>query len=466
MRYTAPISLRLTLSPLVLLAVTFVLTLELTAQDKPEPVDTSILEERYSLFSFLSLSQRISFSRAEEQVKDGESKLRRGKFMANREPSKLNPDEDLTETKARGKRLIEAGQTEIRQGQAAMVAILQAAKAERAASAPPEDILYEYPVDSAENYESGLEAAASVVLRACWDTGYNQIFFDRVFESNADGTTRAATSVNNLTYETLIKIDATRFSLNLPTNFQLDLKKPGAGRQFTFDNLDAYSKKRIALLSVEIIEFPSSADEKLESDDAEAPKINQETVATSGSDAAKPEIEATGPGGHATDPPPDESEESRPPIQLLVVQALDLDTLKLVRQELRWIVPENAIAPKSSVEDKMALTEQKQKIQLLASLPEPYQFRIEAKVNDPIRAMMLEAYLAGALMEHFSLKIVPVGALQRTYAASKDASFRKTVNARFSLQPDKTGEARLGLSAIAEKANQSLSLGWAELSEE
>ena len=435
----------------------FMPSLQLAAETPTETVDTSILEEKNSLFSLLSPSQRLEYVRAEEQVESGASDLRRGEYMANRQPSGLNPDEDLTEVKARGQRLIEEGRKKIREGEAKMVALLQGAKAEQAASALPEKERYSHVVEVSTSYTSALEAAASVLLKTCWDAGYDQIFLDRIFRSNAEGTEKTETSVNNLTYDSLIEIDGTRFTVNLPVNLSPDLKTPGSGRQFTFNDLDTFSGERIALLSIELIEFDTDAGEKTEPDASNNPEP----------EADAPEVAATESESDTDDPSAtNKAEEPAPPVQLLVVQGLDIDTLQVIHQELRWIVPEGATAPEAIVKDEFALIERKQTIQRLASLPGPYQFRIESALDDPTRAMMLEAYLRGALIEHFALQLVPARVLRRTYAAAGDDKFEGLANARFVLQPDKNDASRFGLSATADGTDRRLPLGWIELSGE
>jgi hypothetical protein len=413
----------------------------LFSQADPEPLDLSILHEKRSLYGSLSASQRIQFTRAEELVQSGKSELRRGEFMVNRRPSKLNPDEDLAPVRARGERLIEKGRIKIRQGQATMVALLESAKEELASNAPPENVPYDYAVEIVESYEPALEDAASAVFRACWDASYNHIFFDRVFLSGAEATTKAATSLNNATYETLIELDSTRFSLSLPTDFQLDLKPPEEGWQFSFENSDEFSGERIALLSIEVVEFIKEA----ETDEAETDL--PETVEAAAEMTPEAEVQAP-----------------VPPIQLLVVQALDLKNLRVLHQELRWIVPKASAVSGSSVEDSVRLMEHAQKIQILAGLPEPYKFRIKTEVADRTRSIQLEAFLRAALIEHFSLKMVPVGTLKRAYSEAKIENFEEVVNAHCLLQSEANKPTRFDLSAIANETSRTLPLGTVELS--
>ncbi|MFP4156919.1 MAG: hypothetical protein ACLFU4_04810 [Opitutales bacterium] len=437
MCYRLQAALRPALLPLLFIAF----LPALFSQADSESPDLSILDEKRSLYGLLSSSQRIQFTRAEELVKSGESELRRGEFMVNRGPSKLNPGEDLTEMKAQGERLIEKGRTKINQGQAAMVALLENAREQQASKAPPEDLPYDYTLEIVESYESALEDAASAVFRACWDASYNHIFFDRVFLSDAEATTKAAASLNNSTYETLIELDGTRFSLTLPTDFQLDLKPPEEGWQFSFENSDDFSGERIALLSIEVVEFADEA--AVEERETERPE----------DDAPEAEVDDEG-----------EVEAPAPPVQLLVIQALDLKNLRVLHQELRWIIPEAAAVSGSSVEDSLRLIEHEQKIQMLADLPEPYQFRIKTEGADRTRSIQLEAFLRAALIEHFPLEMVPLGTLKRAYPAAKNANFEELVNAHCRLQPEADEASRFDLSAVSDKTNRDLPLGTVELS--
>lgn len=415
-----------------------------------------LLNDSDQLIELLSPSQRLKFFAAERMVAAGESDKRRGDFMGNRQPSGLNPDEDLSDVHERGERLIEQGQAKIEEGHAEMLRLLRIAKTELEKRSMTNETVFDVPIKAAGSYERALRATASRVLRGCWEAGYDTIFYDRVFATTETGTEEADLAVRNASYDTLISVDGTRFSVTAPSNLEFDPKNEKAvPRQFTFDDSDSFGKEKIALLTIERVAFGPASSQSVVPQALEAPDQ------TNGDDDAS---------DHEQKPmaePERESIAHNAQNELLIVQAFDINSLELIAKEVQWILPGSG----ASVLPRMVtLTEIDDKIQLLSALPEPYAFRIESQAASPEQAILFESALTHLLLENSDLRILPSSYLLRitpTEDRNKLRALKGMMNASIVLQSESEGAGgRYSIKAVADGSDRSLRLGRIEASAE
>ena len=68
------------------------------------------------LSPFLTSQQRVEVLRAEALIEEGESEIVSGQHMADRQPSKLKPNEDIRAINERGTEMIAAGRAKVARG--------------------------------------------------------------------------------------------------------------------------------------------------------------------------------------------------------------------------------------------------------------------------------------------------------------------------------------------------------------
>ena len=447
---------------LMAIAAFFFLPADTSAVEKESQVDRErLFSKSDQLLDFMSAQQRLEYARAESLVENGHSDLRRGQFFIDRKPSAFNPNEDLGPIKKQGEALVASGRAKIESGENKIFDLLVQAERVELLNRKPDKESYESSIIASPSYETALEETAKALLDSCWEKGYNRIFYDRVYHVNDEGAKIAELEVRNKTYDILIRVDGTRFSVVMPVDLELDITGREGSFQFSFEDSESFASERIAVLSIQEFTFnknffgPFEIEKKIARKAPE--KIVQEAVPEESEFVIPTEGEMA---------PDFEIEKSSQPIKLLVLQAIDINTLQLINQELRWITPENTLVPVTTIEDQLKLTELKQTIQSLASLPEPYIYRIQTGQTAPVRAAMLESYLLEILESYYELSLVPFMSLKPLVSEESPVSisdFGLLSNASLILESDADSPSKHKLTASADQSNRSLALGWIEL---
>ncbi len=401
--------------------------------------DQELLASREALLPFLSPSQRLQYIQAQALVEAGESDLRTADYLSNRMPSKLNPNEDLNQVKARGRQLAIDARRKITQGNQEIMNLLRQAHAARLASAKAEDETFERQIERQATFESAFNAAAGRVLRASWDAGLNLLFFNGVHLTDKQGTQGASPEIRNQAYDALVSIDGTRFSVTVPFDLTPNAGTSSATRPFTFENMEVLDNGRVALLGIELITF--DPEDALTEGDPEASVDGEVAAVDKVEDEAAPATRAP---------------------QLLVISAIHLRTLELVHQEMIWITDgSNLKDPRVATGNR--LIEKQQSAQKLAVLPTPYAYRVETGLEDPVHASFVSASLEKTLLDNFNLKLVPVGFFKRAFGDASADNFSRFANARFTARPSTAKSTAFTVTATADATNQTLNIGTFEL---
>lgn len=416
----------------------------LQAQQAATPMtDEALLASRDELLPFLSPSQRLQFIQAEGQIEAGESDLRTAQYLSDRKPSNLNPNEDLSQVRARGKQLAIEARKMIVQGKQDLVKLLRVAEATKLASAKPDEEIFEGNIARQSTFEAAFAQAAGQTLRAAWDSGFNLLFFNGVHLTSGETTGSAAPDIRNQAYDALIGIDGTRFSVTVPFDLAPNREVSGSTRPFSFENMEVLDNGRVALLGIELISFDWPEAE------------NTPEAETAAGATASPTEEAAAEAAVSEDP-------AAPAPQLLMVSAIHLRTLELIHQEMVWIGDEASLQD-PRLAQKFHLIEKQQSAQKLTTLTTPYAYTVEAALEDPLHAIAVSAYLQRTLQSHFKLTLVPLGFLQRAFGEEAAVGFKRFANARFIALPSTTETTAFTVSAKADATDQTLPIGTLEL---
>jgi len=379
------------------------------AKTEKEAINLDILEESGQLVRLLSPAELSRYLRASELLEEGEDNIRSGRFLVERRPSALNPNEDLKAAHERGEALVEKGGRQIREAQREMVALLEGARERENAVPEVTGELLQGAVPTDNDFAGALRLAAVPVLQECWDRGYDRIFFDRVRESSPEDSANAPAPLLQLAYEVLTDLDGTRFSINMPVDLELVSPgdPPGAAR-FNFANQGTYKRDQIAYLAVELLSAGADAD--------------------------------------AGD--------------LLVVRAIDLQSLQLIAQTMRRLQPEAAGAAQEddaeSQPELIQLDDTTAMIGQLATLPDPYVFRVETQDLDAESSARVTAWLTQILVENTDLSVVPTAFLERQFAGDLALNFQPRTNARLLVSGS---GPEFNLSARADAVERTLPVG-------
>ncbi len=218
-----------------------------------EPLDLGILEESAELAPFMTNTQKLRFARFQSAITEARADLRSGQTMVDAKPSSLNPDRDLKPMIARGEQIVAESEATIYENQAAMIALLKIVQTQREAQTAIDLTRYNYDLPTA-TLEEALNTYARALLEECWGRGYETLFFDGVYTSDASGTAPASADIRNQTYDALIKIDGTTFSVTAPVDFRLKADASGnEANPFEYDNASIFKDDKKALLALEII---------------------------------------------------------------------------------------------------------------------------------------------------------------------------------------------------------------------
>jgi hypothetical protein len=373
------------------------------------PADLSILKERDSLASYMTPMQKLQLAQLEAAIKEAESDLRSGQHLANTKPSAFDPDRNIQPVIQRGKALILKAEAEIKSYQIELVQLLKDVDVPATGLPASEQLkLYTATVE-ATTLDDALEPYATKVLEACWELGYETLFFDTVFIRNNQGIQRTGSEIRNQTYDTLVKIDGSRYSVKIPVDFKLKPDTQGNRRHsFSFENANLFENDRKALLVLELI---------------------------------APENSSTG---------------------LLSIRAVDLETQAIVAHqlvkinELTGILDQPGDDPLDLITHEVELRDPAQTIELLAALVEPYSFQI----TDTSGTGEADAVLTHLLLNQTDLRIVDSAFILNAYGDSLNApeTWAGQANAQLTLVP---GEAvgSYTIKAQADNSDRILELG-------
>jgi len=397
-----------------LLLALFILPLALTPPadaargDKREPLDLSILGQRDALIPQMTTAQRLQYLELERGIEQAQSDKRSGEYLANSKPPALEPDRDVKPLVERGKKLIAQAEAAIYENQRRMIQLLKSVEAEKAAQAAVDLTKYDYALPTA-SLESALDEQARELMEACWELGYETLFFDGIFIRDGEGLRRADTGIRNQVYDALVKIDGDTFSLTIPVDFQLKPGTRGNSRHvFSYQNAAVFENDKKALLVLELTTPASSA---------------------------------TG---------------------LLSLRAIDLETQRIAAQRLVKIDDLAALfeLPPEGLADRLPtdvrFRDPGQRIEIFARLSNPYAFQLTHAPGTGVAT----ACLAETLLRHSGLRIVDSAFLLEAYGETLEdpGSWVGQANARLSLEPaEEDGSYRV--TAQARDSDRILAIG-------
>ena len=218
-----------------------------------EQVNLSILKQEDALVPYMTAAQRADFYKLVTDIKSAESDLRSGHNLVKTKPSKLDPGRDLKPTIERGQQLIVQSEAAIERYQVKLVQLLQGVNSQKSHQQMIDLAQYDYTLETA-GFNEALPGLCRSLLEACWERGYETLFFDGVFIQTGEGTQRAEAGIRNLAYDTLVEIDGSNFSITVPINFKLKPETRGKdGDDFTYENAAIFEQDQKALLAIELI---------------------------------------------------------------------------------------------------------------------------------------------------------------------------------------------------------------------
>jgi len=203
------------------------------------------------LQAYLTPTQKARLLRAEALVEEGESDVTAGTHFAERKASRLDPDEDIQAVKERGRETIAAGQSKIARGEEIIDELIEEAVAQRAEAIAGLVQNYDLKIDPLP-FDTALRDAAKTTLARCREAGYGTVLYDGLFLTRADhGTVPSPSALRGSTYDTLIELDGTEFSVRLPIN--LDVQAEGDAYRYEYDNRESFEPGEIVLLQMELL---------------------------------------------------------------------------------------------------------------------------------------------------------------------------------------------------------------------
>lgn len=414
-----------------------VISLPLAASAKSsaraEPVDLSILQQVDTLLPHMTASQKIDYLNLGRTINLAQSDLRTGQTLAATRTSSLNPDRDVKGAINRGEKLIQRAQQTIEAAQIELVALLTTVQEQKTEQEAIEERKFDYSLEST-TYEKALATYSRKLLEACWELGYDSLFFDGAYILDNEGTHKADAEIRNLVYDTLVEIDGNTFSVTTPLEFQLHSDTNGQGSQiFSYDNASIFEDDQKALLAIEFI-LPEGSSTGLLS--IRAIDLDTQTIAAMqlvkitdlaaawGIEAAETEIEAEAASSAAAATAP-------------------------ASAELIDGIPE-----------QVTLRNQANTLDILANLATPYTF----EVMDDSETEIAASLFTHTLLQNSDLQLADSDFIFRAYGQSLDLpdAWVGQANARLTLEGGEAGSYQL--SAQAEGSERILPGGTLTLS--
>lgn len=390
--------------------LTCLVTLQVSGNDHSDEstIDLSLIDQAPQLSRYLTTSQRIELLKIEEAILAAKKTVRSGKFMRDRKPSTLNPNEDVKAINARGERLIQAAENEIIEKRIELTQLLRKAEQRRNQEAQERAVHYAASLDQLE-FSAAAEFTLNKVLVDAWAAGYDALLFDRIFSVQDGTSTAASTEIQNQIYKTLVSLDGTRFTIQKASNLRLSISTKGRP-SFTFDQQAPTSDSKAALLAIEQVRQTDSDKE------------------------------------------------------LLAVRAFDLETFKLISSQL----VETTLNPSHSSNEaistavtKVELNDTENLLHTLEALEEPYTFSWNLSSTDD-SVLIQRLILQQLIQEHTTIQLLETDFIWRTYMPNLALPERpSTATARFNLTHDYSDAsiASYILSADATQQNRRVTIG-------
>lgn len=361
-----------------------------------------ILERRAELTPLLSVSQKITLLKLEEQIEHAQSQLQTGQYLKQTRPSKLNPNENVQATIQRGEQMIARAQVELSQAQTEIAQLLQQVETERQQALNAE-IRHSLKLPQAD-LPAALQQAAEQIINACQAAGYQDLLFDRVFDYGAPETpTAAPADLNEQTYQALVTADGENYAVLRAQDLELssDENEPTT-YQFSYRGDRRKKNKSVALIAVEIM-------------------------------AA-----------------------SEPSAQLIYFRALDVKSFRIISQSLIEVVDPAEEVPKT----RASLIVRGPWLSQLAQLQPAYNFKL-ATVDATADAQWSrqQALCTQLILEHSTLPIIDEAFVLRAYGPAEETELGRA-NAVLQLSPGTAAAPNtFSLRAQADSSPRILEIG-------
>lgn len=375
--------------------------LEAKSANKEESIDLSILSQRAGLYNYLNLEQRAQLVQAEQLIESARSDMRSAEYLINRKSSTFVTKKEAQQANERGEALKAASEAKINDAQKKVVELLQIALELRESRIQPIQSAKKLALQTMP-YRDAIQAAAKEALSACWDNNYKNIFFDQAFVLSNDGYAPAEKDQSDAIYQQLIELDGTRFSVTQPK--ELKIEAFDSRLSIRFADFELYKNDTSAFLAVSILKI----------DDGR---------------------------------------------ELLRVEAFDLSSHTVIAYQLIQLSKDE----EASIEPfEIQFEDEKQMIDKLASLKEPYIFAIDFQgETNHSSSILAPAALKYFLKNTSSLEIAESDFLAHAYLSSAEAINQLVgeENAAFKLVESEEEMGVYSVSARSYKKNQSIPVG-------
>lgn len=406
----------------ILLALCVLPLLTQAASTKEAPLDLSIIEQRDVLRPYMTSQQRITYIKAAELIKKGQSDIRSGENLKTTKASRLDPNRDLKPIHERGERLVEEGQATVLEGQKKLVELLTSVQV--AMTAHQAIVAKQYNFELSEkDYQAALETAAEETLDNCRDAGYRNIFFDGLRIITEEGSAEPSPQVHNDSYDTFIEVDGTQFSVKLPLGLKLAVDDSTSEHTFTYENESVFEGEKVALLAIELI-APGSGTEALLS--VRALDIDSQQLISSvlfyiadASEVLAPETEA-------------EVVASTSEVAEVVEEATDEEATTV--DNTTTVIIEAARTIPASV----TINDSNQMIEKLSGLATPHTFQTVTTGDTSAQSILVASLLKDTLLKNSTLLLSEGNFIQRSYLpADVDSdAFLNAATATFEITPE------------------------------
>jgi hypothetical protein len=389
---------------------------------KEESIDLSILKQTDSLIPYMTASQKIDYIKLSTELTEAQSDLRSGEVLVKSKPSVMAPNQSIKPKIERGKKLIAQAEKQIYKTQAKLVELLHSVEQQQQQQLVVDQKKFNLSLESA-SVDEALQIYSQKLLEACWNLGYETLFFDGVFILNEEGSQRAEAEIRNKAYDALVKIDGTSFSVTIPVNFKLKPETNGKSTEiFTYENEKVFAEDKKALLAFEWISEKDSS------------------------------------------------------TSLLSMRAIDLSSQLIITEELVKIInaqesvsskttsgannSESIDAASDLIPNKIELSEHSGNLDKLAQISPAYTFDMSANAENRIAKAMLRY----SLLKNSDLQIADSNFIYQAYGSSQAlaGTWVGQANAHFSLE--KSDDESYKLNAQADSSPRILSCGTLQLS--
>ncbi|WP_269526565.1 hypothetical protein [Coraliomargarita parva] len=409
------------------------------------------------------MSERGEVLKYERILEQAASDIRAGRHLSERQPSKLDPHENMAAIRARGKEMIEAAEAVQLEAQTSLVAIYETAKVRASEAAIAASRKYNIELPVPVDYDEAFAASAGKVLQSCWDADYEDILFDQVFIQVNGAHVAASSAQRNAAYDKLIELDGTRFSVSVPQDIELVQKDGGAGYAFKYAD-QAENSKHTALLVIEIIVPELGSDQglmRMGAMDLETFELvaNQVLPVNAVQDLYEGLQSTASTGAEMV-------ESAETPSAEKVAEAPSSESAP--ETEVPVEATGSAIAESGRTHfmpSSLLVSDPQHTIDRLAALPTPYVFQVEAgAITDAGRAARIACLLESTLFDNSKLKLSAGSFVLSSYKGDLENLPKVLSDAILMLEED--GNAPLEsykFSAISKASQRTIEIGTAAL---